>query len=149
MKELGPASVATHGGSEATWGSPHGRCEPGPGHKGVQRPVPRQGLSSRRTWVGLDGPQESQALPPSGDYSEGGDRLKPSGVAEGRMRIQQFEPEFHKPPEPRDLSSMPSRNQKREISLSRTGGGKTSSFRPWDTQFGYQCKATCCSSPME
>lgn len=125
MKELGLASVAAHGGSEATWGSPTAGVTLDQDTGECRGLCPGQGLSSWRTWAGLERPQESQPLPPSGDYSGGGDRLKPSGVAEGRKKIQQFEPRFHKPPEPWDLSSTPSRNPKREISLSRTAGGKS------------------------
>lgn len=125
MKELGPASVAVHRGSEATWGSPTAGVNLGQGTGECRGLCPGQGLGRRRTWADLEGPQENKALPPSGDYSGGGDRLKPSRVAEGRKRIQQFEPKFRKPPKPWDLSSMPSKNQKREISLSRTGDGKS------------------------
>lgn len=156
MKELGPASVAAHGGSEATWGSPTPGASLGQGTGEVQRPTPRpgaqqqEGLGRLRRAPGKPSPATLRGL------LRRGSRLTPSPAAEGRKRIQ-FEPKFHKPLEPWDLSSMPSRNQKREISLSRAGGGKSqihtlcwgggSSFCPWDTQFGHQCKATCCSSP--
>lgn len=74
-------------GSEAARVAQHSRCGSGPGSRGSagdQRLG--QGLSRRKTWAEFEGPQESQALPTSGDDPRGcyGHQTKLSGRGKGR-----------------------------------------------------------------
>jgi hypothetical protein len=108
--ELSPASVAAAGGlrSNQAWELEQ-----------VQKTY-AQGLSSRRTW----GPKRTKPSHPQ--------------VTDRREQNTQLEPKFQELPEAWDLSSMPSRNPKEEMSLSRAGQGEPGQY-PWCLGGGCFC----------